>query len=127
MRSALILLPLILTACATPREACLNRVNSELRVLDRLITETRGNLSRGYAIEERQEVRVRNRTCESVNSRGIVTEFDCSETDTITRREPVAIDLNAERAKLESLEQRQAQNRVNAQNARAQCVAANPE
>lgn len=127
MRAALLILPLLVTACATPREACINTVNSELRVLDGLIAETRGNLSRGYAIEERQELRTINRTCETTSPRGIVTRVDCSDTETITRTEPVAIDLNAERAKLESLEERQAQNRINADNARAQCIAANPE
>ena len=40
---------------------------------------------------------------------------------------PVAIDLNAEKAKLASLEERQRALRANADAVRQQCIAANPE
>ncbi len=127
MRTALLILPLLVTACATPREACISSVTREMRVLDRLIVETRQNLTRGYALEERQQIRTVPATCERRSQRGFITEYDCTRTETTTRREPVAIDLNAERAKLESLEERQAQNQSNAQSGIAQCIAANPE
>lgn len=126
MRATLLIIPVILTACATPREACIADVTREVRVLDSLIAETRGNLSRGFAVEEREEVRTRNTFCTGRNDDGTTFRFRCEETDTVTRRIPIAIDLNAERAKLESLEQRQAQNRVNAQAGIAQCQAQFP-
>jgi len=122
----LLIIPVILTACATPREACLAEVTREVRVLDGLITETRANLSRGFAVEERQEVRTRNTFCTGRNDDGTTFRFRCEETDTVTRRIPIAIDLDAERAKLESLERRQAQNRVNADAGIAQCQAQFP-
>lgn len=129
MRPALILLPLILaTACATPREACISGVNSELRVINSLIAETRGNLARGYALEERSDVRIVRDTCETRDRTGAVIErVRCDRTETFTTEVPKAIDLNAERAKLTSLEERQMQMQVNAQAGIAQCVAANPE
>jgi len=100
MRAALFIVPLLLTACATPREACLDDVNREVRVLDRLIAQTRGNLERGFAIEKKQEIRTRDTLCRGENEDGTTFRFRCEETDTITRNVPVAIDLNAERAKL---------------------------
>ena len=123
MRAAAFALPLILTACATPREACINDANRELRTIDRLVIETRANLARGFALEERQEVRVVRADCEGENEDGTTFTFRCDQTETFTRREPVAIDLNAERAKLQSLEERQRQMRVNRDSAIAQCQA----
>lgn len=127
MRAALFIVPLLLTACATPREACLNDVNREVRVLDALIGVTRANLSRGFAIAERQEIQTRRTFCTGANEDGSRFRFQCEETETRTRNVPVAIDLNAERAKLTSLEQRQMQNISNAQYGIAQCVARFPE
>ena len=127
MRAALLIVPLLLTACATPREACLNEVNREVRILDRLIAETQGNLERGFALEKRQEVRTRRSTCRGRNSEGETFRIRCQKTRTFTRTIPVAIDLNAERAKLTSLEQRQLQNISNAQAGIAQCIARFPE
>ncbi len=127
MRAALLIVPLLLTACATPREACLDEVNREVRILDKLIAETQGNLERGFALEERQEVRTRRSTCSGRDSEGVEIRIRCEKTSTFTRTVPVAIDLNAERAKLTSLEQRQMQNISNAQAGIAQCNARFPE
>lgn len=128
MRPALFLLPLVaLAACATPREQCINNVTRETRVLDSLINETRANLSRGYAIEETKDVRTLTRTCRGRNEDGSTFRYPCNETETFTTERPVAIDLNAERAKLESLLERQEQNRANANQAVAQCIATHPE
>ncbi|MBB5721000.1 hypothetical protein FHS72_000607 [Loktanella ponticola] len=127
MRTALFIVPLLLTACATPREACMNDVNREVRILDALIGETRENLARGFAVEERQQVRTRRTFCTGRNSDGSRFRFRCDKTSTIKRNVPVAIDLNAERAKLVSLEQRQVQNISNAESGIAQCIARYPE
>lgn len=127
MRAALLIVPILLTACATPREACLDEVNREVRILDKLISETQANLTRGFAVEERQEVRTRRTFCTGKNEDGSTFRFRCEETDTVTRTTPVAIDLNAERAKLTSLEQRQMQNISNAQAGIAQCLTRFPE
>lgn len=127
MRLTLLMLPLVVTACATEQESCIADVTREVRVLDSLIAETRGNLARGYALTERQDVITLRGTCTGRNSDGTTFTFGCDETETATREVPVAIDLNAERTKLESLEQRQAQNRINAQAGVAQCRAQFPE
>jgi hypothetical protein len=56
-------LRLALAACQTPREACVSEASEELRTVDALIAETRGNLDRGYALETEQEVEVVRDTC----------------------------------------------------------------
>ena len=129
MRQRAIALPalLILAACATPREACIAGANRDGRVLNTLINETQANLNRGYAISEREELRVRSAICEGEAEDGTAFEFECEETDTVTVRDPVAIDLVAERAKLESLIERQRQNQINAQAVIQQCIAVHPE
>lgn len=128
MRPALIVLPLaLLAACATPREQCISDVTRDTRVQSNLINEVRGNLARGYALEERQDVRSVSSTCRGRNEAGEVFTFRCEETKTFTSVVPVAIDLNAERAKLASLEERFAQTQANSNQAVAQCIAVHPE
>ncbi len=121
MRRALLLIPLFLAACETPREACISGANRELRTINALIDETRGNLARGYAIGVRQEVRTISETCRTESPEGIITTFPCDRTEIVDVSEPVAVDLNAERAKLESLLQRQFQMQSQSQAVIAQC------
>lgn len=127
MRHVLFALPVLLVACATPQESCVNNASRDLRVLTGLIAETRGNLQRGFALVERQEFRTVRTTCKGENEDGSTFLFRCEKAKTVTRRLPVAIDLNAERAKLQSLEERQRQMQVNLQGAIAQCQAQFPE
>lgn len=128
MRFALFMLPLaVLTACATPREQCINQVSRDTRILASLIEQTRGNLARGYALEEQQEVRTIRRMCSGRNEDGTSFRYRCDKTDTFTRTVPVAIDLNVERAKLASQEERFAQSQAAANQAILQCIARNPE
>ena len=128
MRPALIILPLVvLAACATPREQCISAVTRDARVLSHLINETRANLDRGYAIEKRQDVRNVSRTCRGRNEDGTPFNFRCDETKTFETVVPVAIDLNAERAKLASLEERIAQETQTSNQQVAQCIRVHPE
>lgn len=118
---------LALSACATPREACINNARSSLATLERLAGETRTNIARGYAVETRQEVRTVRDTCTGRNEDGTSFTFSCEEVETRDRRVPVAIDLNAEQAKLRSLEERIREERA-ALNPRIQaCIANYPE
>ncbi|MFN3662018.1 hypothetical protein [Yoonia sp.] len=127
-RPALIILPLLaLAACATPREQCINQATRDLRVLTNLVTETQGNLARGYALAEDQQVRTVRRTCRGRNSDGTTFRYRCDETETFTTTRPVAIDLNAEQAKMNSLLERQRQQRAASDQTVAQCIAIHPE
>jgi len=175
MRPALMILPfLALAACATPREQCIGQATRDLRVLNSLIAETQGNLARGYAIgeqqevrtlrktcrgensdgtifryscdetetftaetqgnlargyaiEEQQEVRTLRKTCRGENSDGTIFRYSCDETETFTTNRPVAIDLNVERAKLNSLVERRNQQQATSDQVVLQCIATHPE
>lgn len=127
MRRSILILPLILAACATPREQCINDATRELRTITSLVNETQANIDRGFALEEVQEVRVIQTLCTGTNDDGSTFTFECEETQTFDRTEPVAIDLNAERAKLDSLLERQSQLQARADAAIQQCVLIHPE
>ncbi|WP_424178959.1 hypothetical protein [Yoonia sp. TsM2_T14_4] len=128
MRPTLMILPfLVLAACATPREHCISQATRDLRVLNSLIAETQGNLARGYAIEEQQEIRTIRQTCRGENSDGTTFRYSCDETETFTTNRPVAIDLNVEGAKLSSLIERRNQQQTTSDQVVLQCIAAHPE
>lgn len=106
MQRSLFLVSLaLLAACGTPQERCIARETRDLRVVEGLITDTRRNLDRGYGMEEYTVIVPEWEQCEQ--------RFDkdgkplpprmCLEDREETRTRPVAIDLNAESAKLESL------------------------
>ncbi len=127
-RKTLLILPLlVLAACGTPRERCISGANRPIATLDRLIAETRGNIQRGYALVEVQDVRVLRKTCEGTNEDGSTFRFPCEETETFTRTEPVTISIAQERAKLAELEQNRAQAARTAQAQVQQCIAIHPE
>lgn len=128
MRTAALLLPLlVLAACSTPRERCISGANRPLATLDRLIAETDGNIRRGYALAEVQDVRVLRTTCEGTNEDGSTFRFPCEETETFTRQEPVSINIAEERIKLTQLQSRRAETATTAQAQARQCIAIHPE
>jgi hypothetical protein len=131
MRRSLLLLPLILTACGTPQERCINQQTRDLRVVDGLIDDTRRNLDRGYGIEEYTVTAVEWQPCdiqpppdENGNLRPVEM---CLEDIPVTRTRPVAIDLGAERAKLDSMLAKRDQLQAEAAPRVAQCRALHPE
>lgn len=127
MKRLLLLIPLGLAACASPQERCISQAQRNLNVVNNLITVTRGNIERGYAIEERQEVRTVNRVCSDELDSGEVVRVRCQQVITEDVNVPVAIDLNAETAKLESLIERRDALQASVGSAIAQCQAQYPE
>lgn len=128
MKNALFLIPLVaLTACATPREQCISSANRSVTTLDRLIRETEGNVQRGFALVDVQDVRVLRTTCEGTNEDGSTFRFPCEETETFNRQEPVSINIAEERIKLTQLQTRRAQAVRDRQQRVEQCVAIHPE
>ncbi|MFQ1699014.1 hypothetical protein ACJ5NV_00330 [Loktanella agnita] len=128
MRAALVFLPILaLTACATPREQCISGATRDVRILRMLITEVEGNIARGYALAEEQEIRTRPRMCRDEEADGSVDRYICNAVDTVTVTRPQAIDLQAEQAKLDSLRERLATAEPAANQTVAQCIATHPE
>lgn len=120
---------LILSACGTPQEQCIGAATRDMRVVDRLITEAEGNISRGYGFEN-----VTVYMTEWVDCTPHPTAANpepkpqmCLEDVPETTRQPVALDLAAERAKLAGLKQKRAQQAKAATSAVAQCKALHPE
>lgn len=122
---------LLLTACGTPQEQCINRNTRDLRTIQALVNETQANIARGYAIEEYTVYVPVWQICE------IPVQTDpakpapppryCFEQEPQTRTRPKAIDLRAEGAKLDSLLERRDQLARAAEPVIAQCKAQYPE
>lgn len=96
---------LALTACGTPQEQCIGGVSHDLTVLNRLIDETQGNISRGYAYQNTVVDMPGFVDCTPIPTKGHPdpkprTCFDDVPT-TVTK--PVAINLDEERAKLATM------------------------
>ncbi|WP_210529354.1 hypothetical protein [Rubellimicrobium arenae] len=125
--AAALLSVLALAACQTPRESCISNASRELRVIDSLIAETQGNLSRGYAIEQDQEVRVDRDFCHVEFENGEDALVPCQDTDVVNVERPVAIDLGAEQTKLEGLLDRRSRLGREQQAQVRACIAAYPE
>ena len=118
-----------LTACATPQQQCVNTATYDLRVLDSLIAETEGNLQRGFAYQESIAVTPQWQFCGGGwggYNLNVGTQM-CWVNQPTPVQQPVAIDVNAEKAKLNSLRQRRAQQERATQAALAQCQAQFPQ
>ena len=89
-----------LAACATPQEQCIANIGKEMRVIQELIQTTRGNLARGFAFET-QTVFVNTEQVCGQNAKG--EDITCTIPVAEEQSAPVAIDLVAEQAKLNSL------------------------
>ena len=120
---------LLLTACGTPQEQCISANTRDLRVVDRLIRETEGNLARGYGYET-----VTVYEPEWVDCTPPPTQANpkparqmCFDRVPVTVRKEVALDLNAEAAKLKSLKAKRAGLAKAAESVVAQCKAKFPE
>ena len=128
MKKTLILLPLLaIAACSTPREQCISNANGQLRTLNRLIDVASGNVQRGFALAEVQDVRVLRTTCQGTNEDGSTFRFPCEETETFTRREPVSINIVEERVKLAQLQDQRDSAARDVAARTQQCIAIHPE
>lgn len=128
---ALVVLPLLLTACGTPQERCISRNTNEYRTVSRLLAEVEGNLARGYAWEERQVVRNRMTQCrdEFRDGKGNiqVRYRPCWRDYVDSERYRVPIDPAAEMRKRDNLAARQASLASRASASVAACRQAFPE
>ncbi|MBM7069479.1 hypothetical protein [Actibacterium sp. 188UL27-1] len=119
---------MVLAACGTPQEQCIRRETRELRIVNSLIAEVQGNLTRGYAItREAFEVPV-YRVCSVYKDKsGRVRQDFCWTRETQYRTKRVAFDPAAERRKLSGLQNRKHNLTRIATRAVAQCKAQFPE
>lgn len=121
-------MPLVLlAACASPRDRCINDARQQVTLLDRQIQTTQGNIDRGYALATVQDVRTVTETCTGKNSDGTSFTFPCQKTQTFDRQEPVAINVAEERSKLADLKQRRSAAADQVNDRIQQCIAIHPE
>lgn len=99
-RFALFAFLLLLTACATPRERCISGATEDIRVLDRLIAQSRGTIERGYALDTERRTNWQWVIC-GRNSNGAFRY--CWQPYDSYRRVPTAVNLNEEQQRLESM------------------------
>ena len=95
-------LPVLLAACATPQQRCINTASNTVRTLRADIKTAQGNVERGYAVHTSRESYQVMDVC--YNSDG--KPYPCLETRYRTVETPVAIDVEAERRKLAEYERR---------------------
>ncbi|MFN7225147.1 MAG: hypothetical protein ACK4MS_14115 [Paracoccaceae bacterium] len=132
MRRSLVFI-LLLAGCGTPQERCIARETRDVRVLDRLIAESEGNLKRGYALEEVVVYRDRWVRCPVTASPAPVEGTPppppqlCLDEVRETETRPKSIDLKAEASKLSSMRAKRATVLRAAQPAIAQCKAEFPQ
>jgi hypothetical protein len=108
MRVLAVLCLVALAGCATPRQACERNAVYDLRVVDNLIAESEATLARGYALRPEPYRRPRLQLCYG-SGFGRYDGFGfsyCGYPDIGIRLRPVAIDMNAERAKLAELKRK---------------------
>jgi hypothetical protein len=120
----------LLAACGTPQEQCIARNTRDLRTVDRLITETEGNLQRGYALETVTRYEDYWGSCLDTGSVGgelVAVSRPCLRERSYTEQRPKAIDLEAEARKLDSLRTKRTDLAREAKPVIAQCKAEFPE
>lgn len=128
MRIAAALIPLLaLAACSTPRESCINEATSSLRQVNRFIAETEANISRGYGLRTEQRVIVVRDLCEGVTADGVKVVVRCEKNEVEDFQVRVPLNLNSERARLESLYEQQRDLQVRADPVVQACIATYPE
>ena len=118
-----------LAACGTPQQQCIGQVTQNLRVLDGLIAEIQGNLTRGYAYVQatRTVPRFVDCTPDPTDKRPNPRSRSCLVSTAQTYNQPAAIDLDGEAAKLAALQAKRASLALAASPAVAACQQHYPE
>lgn len=131
-RNLILLAPLaLLAACGTPQEQCIRGNTSELRTLTRLLAETEGNLSRGYAWGERQTWETEWQDCRRIrrdrDGNARVYYEPCLRNVPVTERFRVPIDPQIETRKRDNLAAKVREQEARAKQVITACQKAYPE
>lgn len=121
------LLPVMiaLVACGDPRAACLKDASQDLTIVRALIADTEATLARGYAIQTTERQVIYTDFCIGSGGRsGGVTW--CNKSQPVAEKTPVAVDLGAERGKLEDLRIKESELRGRTANDIQRCELAHP-
>lgn len=138
-RASPLLLFLVLAACGTPQERCIDRETRDLRTLTGLISESEDNLRRGYALEEVTVYRDHWEQCQApppppmVGPDGQLVQLPppppqlCLRERAETETRPKSIDLRAEARKLAGMKEKKVALMKDAESAIALCKLQYPD
>ncbi|WP_112322573.1 hypothetical protein [Oceanibium sediminis] len=100
--------PLLLLACATPQERCLDSARANVTGLQTAIAIAEANIARGFALDRQVVPQSRLTFCTGTGfgERVRVGLNTCRETRYRTVSTPVPLDIEAEQRKLESMRER---------------------
>lgn len=131
MRLILISVLALLAACGTPQERCIAGATRDLRILDRLIGQSQGNLDRGYALVEVVRTSTRwvvcRRAMPATETQPARAAEMCLRNYDYTVTRPKAINLAEERAKLAEMRKKRVELNREAARAVASCKLTHPE
>ncbi len=118
-----------LAACGTPQQQCVRLASHDMTVLDRLIAETQGNITRGYGFAQTVQTMPEFVECgpPTTDRDGKPHANLCLEDVPHTVTKPVALDLQIEAAKLASIQKRRGEMAKALAPALADCQARFPE
>lgn len=123
MRRIFLLALVPLVACSTPQERCIASVTKNIRVLDRLISTSQQNVDRGYAYHTKEYTVFTTVVCGEVDGKKVL----CQVPETASRKIPVAINLDNEQAKLNTLRKKRKQLASQSKSQIASCKSSYPE
>ncbi|RLJ51805.1 hypothetical protein BCF46_2029 [Litoreibacter meonggei] len=109
MRTVLIAPLLLLAACASPQDTCLQDAVKDLRIVQALIADTQATLDRGYAIQTETRTVIYTNFCVGTGIGGDGRFSFCNYPQPVTTKKPVAVDLELEKRKLRSLRAKEAE------------------
>ncbi len=120
---------LTLSACGTPQERCIAEVSGNLTIVDLLIGEAEENLARGFAYAEVVQTMPQFVDCtpKPTLAQPNPAPRQCLVEVARTVNRPVAIDLNAEAAKLAGLKAKRGQLATSTSTGIASCRQKFPE
>lgn len=113
-----------LFGCSTPLEDCNSRATKDLRTLRSAISETSGNIGRGYAVHNQSVPYTYQGSCWSYQYQ---TYYSCAQNGYRNQSTPVSINVNQERQKLADLKRLLPRYEAQANSALKQCNAQYPE
>ena len=112
-----------LAACSTPKEDCLNEALRDLTIVQSLIAESEETIRRGYSLKSETHAVQSLNFCLGTRSHRTGFGF-CNHVTPITKKTPVAVNLDEEQAKLRSLKKKEQQLRKESLRQQASCEAA---
>ncbi|MEE9427969.1 MAG: hypothetical protein V3V25_07455 [Paracoccaceae bacterium] len=123
MRRILMIALLPLVGCASPQEQCIANAGNDIRVVSKLIATTRANINRGYGIRTEEFFENERQVCGIIDDKEVFCDVAVAD----SRQVPVALDLNTEKSKLDSLLEKHAQLSQRANAVVAECQIRYPQ